>query len=106
MGDLVDPSLNHKPQESNPVPTPCGVLKAMGVQFEVAVTAYLASAQYGEGEAYLTGLIFGDERKRFDDGTAIFTSIILGSQEVQGYLIVHTLSSSYVVCEWTEDEAK
>lgn len=88
------------------MPTPCGVLKAMGVQFEVAVTAYLASAQYGEGEAYLTGLIFGDERKRFDDGTAIFTSIILGSQEVQGYLIVHTLSSSYVVCEWAEDEAK
>lgn len=88
------------------MPIPSAVLRAMGVQFEMAVTAYLASAQYGEGEAYLTGLIYGDERKRFDNGTAIFTSIILGSQEAQGYLIVHTLSSSYVVCEWAEDETK
>lgn len=106
MGEHIFPSLSHRPHESNPAPMPSGVLEAMEIQFGLAVTAYLTSVQYGEGEVYLTGIIFGDERKRFVNGTKIFTSIILGTQEIQGYLVVHTLSSSYVVCEWAEDKAK
>lgn len=78
----------------------------MDTQFDVAVTAYLSSAQYGEGEVYLTGIIFGDERKRFADGSTICTSIVIGSQELQGYLVVHTLNSSYVICDWAGDEAR
>lgn len=100
------PLSTDKPVTSYPAAIPSRVAKAMGTQFDVAVTAYLSSAQYGEGDVYLTGIVFGDDRQRFADGTAIFTSIIIGSQELQGYLVVHTLNSSYVVCDWAGSEAR
>lgn len=106
MSKLIAPLTSYKTQESNPASIPSGVLKAMQIQFELPVTAYLTSVQYGEGEVYLTGIIFGDERKRFANGTTIFTSVIMGTQEVEGYLVVHTLNSSYVICDWAGDEAK
>ncbi|MNJ54653.1 hypothetical protein D3C77_501040 [compost metagenome] len=100
------PLSTDKPVKSYPAAIPSGVAKAMDTQFDLAVSAYLSSVQYGEGEVYLTGVIFGDDRKRFADGTTIFTSIIMGSEEQQGYLIIHTLNSSYVICDWAGSEAK
>jgi hypothetical protein len=35
----------------------------------------------------------------------IRTSLIMGSQEIQGYLVVQTLSSRYVICDWAGDGA-
>ncbi len=98
--------LTDKPVTSYPAAISSGVAKAMDTQFDLAVTAYLSSAQYMEGEVCLTGVIFGDDRKRFADGTTIFTSMIIRSQELQGYLVVHTLNSSYVICDWAGDDAR
>ena len=82
---------------------PSSVLKAMQPEFELAITAYLSSASYGEGELYLKGVVFGDREKRFDDGDFICTSTIMGIQEMQGYVVVQTLNSRYAVCDWAGD---
>ncbi|MNJ68727.1 hypothetical protein D3C77_649990 [compost metagenome] len=78
----------------------------MQTEFELAISAYLSSTSYGEAELYLKGLVFGDREKRFDDGDPICTSIIMGTQVIQGYLVVQTLNSLYVVCDWAGNGAR
>lgn len=84
---------------------PSSVKKAMQIDFGWEITAYLSSVEYGAGELYLEGIVFRDREKRFDDGDPIRTSIIMGSEQIQGYLVVQTLSSRYVVCDWAGDGA-
>lgn len=62
------------------------------------VTAYLYNALYDPFEHVVRGKVFGDKRKRFEDGAAIRTSSVvkLGTDEVQ------TLNSNYRVINWME----
>ena len=79
---------------------PSSVKKAMQIDFGWKITAYLSCVEYGAGELYLQGIVFRDRENRFDDGDPIRTSIIMASEQIQGYLVVQTLSSRYVVCDW------
>ncbi|MHB0783849.1 hypothetical protein [Pseudomonas sp. NBRC 111132] len=79
---------------------PSSVIKAMQIDFGWDITAYLTSVEYGTGELFLKGIVFGDREKRFDDGDPILTSFILASEVKHGYLVVQTLNSRYVVCDW------
>lgn len=78
----------------------------MQIDFGLEITGYLSSVEYGTGELFLKGIVFGDRGKRFDDGDPICTSIIMGAQEIQARLVVQTLSSRYVVCDWAGDGAR
>ncbi|POF95183.1 hypothetical protein BGP83_20075 [Pseudomonas putida] len=78
----------------------------MQAELGLEITGYLSSVKYGTGELFLRGIVFGDREKRFDDGELIRTSIIMASQEIQGYLVVQTLNSRYVVCDWAGDGAR
>lgn len=64
------------------------------------VTAFISAAAYGPRNMYLERVVFGDRGGRFDDGDTIRTSIIMDSSIVAGYLVVRTLSSTYVVSDW------
>lgn len=106
MSKLRVPPFTNKPAWSDCAAIPSSVAKAMDTQFDVTVTAYLSSVQYGEGEAYMIGVIFGDDRKRFTDGSTICTSIIMKTEERRGYLVVHTMNSCYVICDWAASNGK
>jgi len=103
MTKLRAPLSSHLAVDCVPATMPSSVLKAMQTEFELVITAYLSSASYGEEELYLKGVVFGDREKRFDDGDSICTAIIMGIQEIQGYVVVQTLNSRYVVCDWAGD---
>ncbi|WEK31558.1 MAG: hypothetical protein P0Y58_05000 [Candidatus Pseudomonas phytovorans] len=92
--------------EASGATMPSSVVKAMQVPFDLEVTAYLSSVQYGPGELYLQGVIFNDREQRFEDGASIRTSIIMAAQEIHGFFVVRTLSSLYVVCDWAGDAAR
>jgi len=92
-------STRHVDQDA-PASVPKTVAKAMKIDFGVPVTAYISAAAYGSGDIFLEGLVFADRECRFDDGDIIRTSIILDSRTVEGFLVVRTLSSLYVVCDW------
>jgi hypothetical protein len=85
---------------------PSSVIKAMQIDFGWEVTAFLSSVEYGNGELFLQGIVFRDREKRFDDGNRIRTSFIMASEQIQGYLVVQTLSSRYVVCDWAGHDAR
>ncbi|MHC2148926.1 hypothetical protein [Pseudomonas sp. 210_17 TE3656] len=85
---------------------PSSVIKAMHIDFGWEIKAFLSSVEYGAGELFLKGIVFRDRDKRFDDGDPIRTSFIMGSKEIQGYLVVQTLSSRYVICDWAGDGAR
>lgn len=85
---------------------PSSVKKAMQIDFGWEITAFLSSVEYGTGEFFLQGIVFRDREQRFDDGDPIRTSIIMGSEQIQGYLVVQTLSSRYVVCDWASHCAR
>ncbi|MEW4948625.1 hypothetical protein [Pseudomonas asiatica] len=82
------------------VTLPTSVVKAMRTEFGVPITAFISAAAYGAGNMYLEGVVFADRGGRFDDGDTIRTSIILNSEAVDGFLVVQTLSSIYVVADW------
>ncbi|MBV4541294.1 hypothetical protein, partial [Pseudomonas vlassakiae] len=79
---------------------PSSVINAMRRDFGAPVTAYISAAAYGAGDLYLEGVVFADRGGRFDDGDTIRTSIIMDSEIVEGYLVVRTLNSTYVVSDW------
>lgn len=97
-------STRHAPDDP-PVAMPRTVLKATEINFEFPITAYLSAAVFGAGELYIEGFVFKDSGRRFDDGARIRTSIIMSSQTVHGYLVVQTLSSTYVICDWAGVDA-
>lgn len=99
------PLSSYKAAEVSPAAIPTSVARAMAA-VSTEVTAYLSSVEYAVGELSLKGVVFGDREKRFNDGDAICTSIIRGSLEVNGYLVVRTLNSSYVVCDWAGEGAR
>ncbi|WEK29666.1 MAG: hypothetical protein P0Y58_22645 [Candidatus Pseudomonas phytovorans] len=82
------------------VTMPRTVSKAMEASFGIPITAYLSAAVFGAGELYIEGFVFKDNGKRFDDGDRIRTSILMSSHTVEGYLVVQTLRSTYVICDW------
>lgn len=88
-----------------PVTVPRIVLKAMEINFKFPITAYLSAAVFGAGELYIEGFVFKDSGRRFDDGAMIRTSIIMSSHIVEGFLVVQTLSSTYVICDWAGVDA-
>ncbi|CAH0649914.1 MULTISPECIES: hypothetical protein [Pseudomonas] len=85
---------------------PSSVKQAMQIDFGREITAFLSSVEYGTGELFLEGIVFRDRENRFDDGDPIRTSIIMSSEEIQGYVVVQTLSSRYVVCDWASHGAR
>jgi len=90
----------------SPSAMPSTVANAMRVDFDLEVTAYLSSVEYGPHELFLRGVVFGDRERRFDDGDPIRTSNIVTYQRLQGYLLARTLNSTYVVCDWAADGAR
>ncbi|MDD2059116.1 hypothetical protein N5D52_18520 [Pseudomonas sp. GD03860] len=94
------PLSTHKPVVTPPSAIPTSVAKAMQAELGLEITGYLSSVEYGPGERFLRGVVFGDREKRFDDGELIRTSIIMTSQMIQGF------NSLYVVCDWAGDGAR
>ncbi|MNJ38372.1 hypothetical protein D3C77_332180 [compost metagenome] len=90
----------------SPSAMPSTVAKAMQIEFDLVITAYLSSVEYGPSELFLRGVVFGDRERRFDDGDPICTSNIVTQEELQGYLVARTLNSTYVVCDWAADGAR
>jgi hypothetical protein len=81
---------------------PSIVGKAMKVDFKKPVTAYLCYARlYGH---CAVGLVFGDRIGRFADGNAIHTSNVVSRTSVNGYVVLETLNSRYVICTWSTVE--
>jgi len=72
----------------------------MQLSFGIEITGYLSSVRYGPGELSLNGIVFGDSERRFEDGSSIITSIVLDSHELQGFSLVRSLNSVYVVTDW------
>lgn len=106
MGKRRESLSSYKVVDTPPSAVPRSVAAARAIQFGFDVTAYLSFVEYGPGELSLIGLVFGDRGRRFDDGDRIRTSIIMRSEEIQGYLVVQTLSSLYVVCDWAGYSAR
>lgn len=78
------------------------VADAMKVEFGVPVTAYLCSVAFLNYCAI--GLVFVDRFARFKNGNSIRTSNVLGTKMVNGYTVLETLNSWYVVCSWANDD--
>lgn len=94
------PLATSKIVDVSPSAMPSTVAKAMQIEFDLEVTAYLSSVEYGPHELFLRGVVFGDRERRFNDGNSIRTSNIVAYGELQGYVIACTLNSTYVVCDW------
>lgn len=78
------------------------VVEAMKVEFGVPVTAYLCSAAFLNYCA--VGLVFADRFARFEDGNPIRTSNVMGTTMINGYTVLKTFNSWYVVCSWANDD--
>ncbi|MFJ4066175.1 hypothetical protein ACIPW4_12845 [Pseudomonas sp. NPDC089996] len=100
------PLSTSKVVDVSPSAMPSTVAKAMQIDFDLEVTAYLSSVEYGPHELFLRGVVFGDRERRFDDGDPIRTSNIVSYEELQGYVIACTLNSVYVICDWAADGAR
>ena len=81
---------------------PSIVVKALKVDFGRPVTAYLCYARF-YGYCAI-GLVFGDRLGRFADGNAIHTSNVMNRTIVNGYAVLETLNSYYVICTWASEE--
>jgi len=77
---------------------PSSVLDAMEKDFDENITAYLCAAQL-DGVS-VVGIIFGDRTCRFRDGASVRTSTVIGTGMVCGYLVIETLNSRYVICDF------
>lgn len=100
------PLSTSKVIDASPSAIPRTVAKAMQIEFDLEITAYLCSVEYGPHELFLRGIVFGDQERRFDDGDPIRTSNIVTYEELQGYVVARTLNSTYVVCDWAADGAR
>lgn len=100
------PLSTSKIVDVSPSAMPSTVAKAMQIDFDLEVTAYLSSVEYGPHELFLRGVVFGDRERRFDDGDPIRTSNIVTYEELQGYVVARTLNSTYVVCDWAAAGAR
>ncbi len=77
---------------------PAKVAAAMKIEFGFRVTGYLVCAvREGLG---MIGVVYGDEKGRFANGHSIRTSAVLDAEVIQGYVVVQTLNSLYVICDW------
>ncbi|MFJ4455998.1 hypothetical protein ACIP1G_19220 [Pseudomonas sp. NPDC089392] len=94
------PLSTYKIVDVSPSAIPSTVAKAMQTEFELEITAYLSSVEYGPHELFLRGVVFGDRERRFDDGDPIRTSNVVTYEEIQDYVVARTLNSTYVVCDW------
>ncbi len=100
------PLSTSKIVDVSPSAMPSTVAKAIQIEFELEITAYLSSVEYGPHELFLRGIVFGDRERRFDDGDPIRTSNIVTYEELQGHLVARTLNSTYVVCDWAAEGAR
>ena len=82
---------------------PSIVAEAMKIDFGSPVTGFLCYAAL-QG-CCAVALVFGDRLGRFNDGLGIRTSTILSRSLVNGYAVIETLNSRYVVCTWASDES-
>ncbi|MDC6379916.1 hypothetical protein BW687_006965 [Pseudomonas graminis] len=82
-----------------PVSIPARVRNAMATDFGVAITGYLICA--AAERMTLIGIVFGDNRGRFKNGHSIRTSVVMERKLIHGYVIVETLNSRYVICDWS-----
>jgi len=75
---------------------------AQAQDFGLPITGYLccAAVQF----PCLIGIVFSDQRGRFQDGGCIRTSWFENAYMVHGYWVVETVSGSrYVVCHWSHE---
>ncbi|MEC4025468.1 MULTISPECIES: hypothetical protein [Pseudomonas putida group] len=97
------PLSTYKIVDVSPSAMPSTVAKAMQIRFELEITAYLSSVEYGPHELFLRGMVFGDRERRFEDGDPIRTSNIVTYEDLQGYVVARTLNSTYLICDWAAD---
>lgn len=78
---------------------PLSVLDAMDKNFGEGITAFLCAVLL-DGFS-VNGIIFGDRTGRFRDGASIRTSTVIGAEMVSGYVVLETLNSRYVICDFS-----
>ncbi|KTB88297.1 hypothetical protein AO069_06555 [Pseudomonas syringae pv. syringae PD2774] len=78
---------------------PSSVLDAMDKDFGEGITAFLCAVQL-DGFS-VNGIIFGDRTGRFRDGATVRTSTVIGAEMVSGYVVLETLNSRYVICDFS-----
>lgn len=94
------------PSETQPLGMPASVERAVAVNFGVPVTGYLCCAEFDELSGCLVGIVFLENRGRFEDGATIRTSTLVGGAEHGDYKLFKTIGgSTYVVCDWAQDGA-
>lgn len=93
-------SVRLEPDEEDSIPSV--VLAAMGRDFGGQITGYLCAVQIDRHS--ITGIVFRDRYCRFRDGAHIRTSTLIGAELIDGYVVVDTLNSRYVVCDFLPTE--
>ncbi|MEE4697095.1 hypothetical protein V2K91_17780 [Pseudomonas alliivorans] len=78
---------------------PSSVLHAKEKVSDEDITAYLCAVQL-DGFS-VNGIIFGDRTGRFRDGATVRTSTVIGAEMVSGYVVLETLNSRYVICDFS-----
>jgi hypothetical protein len=87
------------------VGVPSSVLVAQRVDFGCPITGYLCCTEFRP--PVLTGFVFNDARRRFQQGAHIRTSAIQKVFLSDGYLLCQTLSgSTYVVVHWQHENGE
>lgn len=84
-------------QEQDGIPTI--VATAMKTDFGVQISGYLICVV--PESPGMIGVIYGDDRRRFENGTSIRTSRLIASSTIKGYVVAQTLNSRYVICNWS-----
>lgn len=77
---------------------PTIVASAMKIDFGVQISGYLICVV--PESPRMIGVIYGDDRRRFENGRSIRTSRLVASSTIKGYVVAQTLNSRYVICSW------
>jgi len=84
---------------------PIAISAAQEIDFEMPITGFLCRVQLLA--PFLVGMVFGDQRERFKDGTTIRTSPIARAFMHKGYPLCETFGGSrYVICHWLDETAE
>lgn len=94
---MLNSEVLHDAQGHDGIPTI--VATAMKIDFGVQISGYLIYVV--PDPLGMIGVIYGDDRGRFADGRSIRTSRKVASSTIEGYEVVQTLNSRYVICSWS-----
>lgn len=88
-------------EETTPDLIPNGVKKAMALKFAMPITGFLCCVEFELAINCFVGIVYGESRGRFRDGTTIWTSEVIKRSLVHDYWLVETIGGSrYIICDW------